>query len=118
MILKINKNILSLEDKSKAVRESTVSDLKRILHFITGSPVLASDYEYYVFDFGQELWIPASIDFDGNLNELDSWSRRLNIEYETKHQDYPNKAFWKKRLGIKYASVSPGIYQSDQVSDI
>lgn len=118
MILKINKDILSLENKSKAVRESTVSDLKRILHFITGSKVLANDSEFFVFDFGQELWVPASIDFDGNLNELESWSRKLNIQYETKHQDYPNKSFWKKRLGIKYASVLPGIYHSDQVPDL
>lgn len=118
MILKIKRDKLYLEDKSQIVREKAVSDLVRILHFITGNPVIANDHEFHVFDLGQELWVPASIDFEGILNELENWSHKLNIKYETKHQEYPNKAFWKKRLGIKYASVLPGIYSIDQVSNL
>lgn len=106
------------KEKSKKVRTDSIRNISRVIQVTTGEAVFANDQDFHIFEIRNEFWVPQAIYIENDLNDIEGWCSNQKIRYETKHLDYPPKAFWKKRFLIKYAVVSPGIYSKKSVTEI
>ena len=118
MKIVIKNGKISAEEDSKTVRSESIKNITRIIEVTTGDPVFALEYDFYMFEIGNEFWVPQAIDFKNYLTNFENWCGKQKIRYEITHLDYPPKAFWKKWCFIKYASVLSGIYDKQLVTKI
>lgn len=114
----IKNDEISAEEKYKKIRTDSISNIIRVIHVTTGEAVFANDQDFHVFEINNEFLVPQDICLENDLNDIEGWCNNQKIRYETKHLDYPPKAFLKKRFFIKYAVVSPGIYSKKSVMEI
>ncbi len=115
---------ISAKENSETIRSESIKNITRVIEVSTGDPVFAYEYDFYMFEIGNEFWVSETIDFKNcpnrseNWCSFENWCSKQKIRYEITHFDYPPKAFWKKRFFIKYASVVPGIYDKQLVTEI
>ncbi len=118
MEIVIKNDRISAKENSKIIRSESIKNITRIIEVNTGDAVFANDHDFYMFEIGNEFLVSQAIDLKNYSTKFENWCGEQKIRYEITHLDYPPKAFWKKWFFIKYASVSPGIYDKQLVTEI